>query len=911
MLSRKVQYSLANAKAYFEEHLSTGDYYSEGVAVAGQWFGKAAESLHLSETVKRDEFLHLCENLDPRTGKLLTQRLKTTRSEVSDDGQARTVANRRVFYDFTFSPPKSVSIAAFIGNDSRIVDAHDRAMRVALQELERLAATRVRTKGSMSDRPTGNIVAATFRHDTSRALDPHLHSHCVVFNATFDPVERRWKALETLEMVRARKYVENVYYHELARELRAFRYNLKQNARGDFEIQEVSPELCQRFSKRHQEIDEKTRELLAKKPHLAKGNVLEIRNSIAQSERLRKIKSVRLAELRSLWTRQISPAEKEAVASLKHGVSLSPSDRVAGNALAAVAWAEEHLFDRHPVVPEYELWRHALEHARGENITVEQVRNITQSRGYIRDERTPHLVTSKAALEREWDIVCLAKSGIRRFRPLGDAQSIRNASLNSEQHAAVEHILSSRNFLTLFRGGAGTGKSYALRAVGDGLQRAGHHIHVIAPQRQQVMGLEQDGFRGVQTVSEFLVRKPMPEGAVVLVDEAGQIGGEQMQRLLHYVRNGRGRLILCGDTRQHGAVQASDALWAIEKYSGLKAAVLNEIRRQDPARAKTPTERRQIQEYRQAVREASEGNLGKSFDRLDKQSAIIVCSPFDQQDKLAECYVNLTGKGHSVVVVSQTWSEIHKVNDRVRAALKSRHQLGDEEHTVTALESVDLTDAQKCDPRFHTDKTVLVFNQDTAGFHKGETGRLRSITAKGLVVESEKKIRVIRFQHLSRLAFCQPRELALAFGDRLQLKANSRAARGQRLVNGELVTVNKVLADGRIKLQDGRVLGKDYRRFVRGFAITSYASQGKTVDYVLFSDSTVKAATNQQQWYVTISRGRKGIRIFTSDKEQLRENICRSGDRELALDMAWALRQGMDVSLGIDQTHGIGRSSSV
>ncbi len=901
MLSRKAQYSLANAKAYFEEHLSTGDYYSEGVAVAGQWFGKAAESLHLPETVKRDEFLCLCDNLDPRTGKLLTQRLKTTRSEVGDDGEERTVANRRVFYDFTFSPPKSVSIAAFIGNDSRIVDAHDRAVRVSLQELERLAATRVRTKGSMSDRPTGNIVAGTFRHDTSRALDPHLHSHCVVFNATFDPVERRWKALQTLEMVRARKYVENVYYHELARELRAFGYNLKHNARGDFEVQGVSPELCQRFSKRHQEIDEKTRELLAKKPHLAKGNVPEIRNSIAQSERLRKIKSVRLGELRSLWTRQISPAEKEEIASLKHGGSVTPGDRVAGNALAAVTWAEEHLFDRHAVMPEYELWRHALEHARGENITVEQVRNITQSRGYIRDERTPHLVTSKVALEREWEIVCLAKSGIRRFRPLGDAQSIGNASLNSEQRTAVEHILSSRNFLTLFRGGAGTGKSYALKAVGAGLRRAGHHVHVIAPQRQQVMDLEQDGFSRVQTVSEFLVRKPMPEGAVVIVDEAGQIGGEQMQRLLHYVRNGRGRLILCGDTRQHGAVQASDALWAIEKYSGLKAAVLNEIRRQDPAKAKTPTERRQIEEYRRAVREASEGNLSKSFDRLDKQSAIIVCSPFDQQDKLAESYVNLNGAGHSVVVVSQTWSEIHKVNGRVRAALRSCHQLGDEEHTVTALESVDLTDAQKRDPRFHTDKTVLVFNQDTAGFRKGETGRLRHITTKGLVVEGETKIRVIRFEHLSRLAVCQSCEMALASGDRLQLKANARTARGERLVNGELVTVGKVLADGHIRLQDGRVLGTAYRRFVRGFAITSYASQGKTVDYVLFSDSAVRPATNRQQWYVTISRGRRGVRIFTSDKEQLRENICRSGDRGLAMDMAGSLfveRHGISPRVG-------------
>ena len=58
------------------------------------------------------------------------------------------------------------------------------------------------------------------------------------------------------------------------------------------------------------------------------------------------------------------------------------------------------------------------------------------------------------------------------------------------------------------------------------------------------------------------------------------------------------------------------------------------------------------------------------------------------------------------------------------------------------------------------------------------------------------------------------------------------------------------------------------------------------MDYILFSDSAVKAATNQQQWYVTISRGRKGVRIFTSDKAQLRENITQSGDRKLAMDLA-------------------------
>jgi conjugative relaxase-like TrwC/TraI family protein len=132
MLSPKTQYRLANPKEYFEDHLCAGDYYSEGQSIAGQWFGKGAESLQITGTVRRDEFLRLCDNLDPRTGNRLTQRLKTTRTVVGDAGDVREMANCRVFYDFTFSPPKSVWIAALVGRDSRIVEAHNRAVVAAL-----------------------------------------------------------------------------------------------------------------------------------------------------------------------------------------------------------------------------------------------------------------------------------------------------------------------------------------------------------------------------------------------------------------------------------------------------------------------------------------------------------------------------------------------------------------------------------------------------------------------------------------------------------------------------------------------------------------------------------------------------------------------------------------------------------
>src|SRR5208283_1788044 len=227
MLAAKAQYSLQDAEKYFQEHLSVGDYYSESQAVAGQWIGKGAEALGLSGDTHNDEFVRLCENLHPQTGQRLTLRHKTTRREVGADGTERQSANRRVFYDFTFSPPKSVSIAALVGHDRRIVQAHEQAVTTALSQLESFAATRVRKNGQCTARTTGNIVAAIFRHETSRALDPHLHSHCILFNATFDPVEKQWKALQNHEMFGAQKFVENVYYHELARALVKFGYQIE------------------------------------------------------------------------------------------------------------------------------------------------------------------------------------------------------------------------------------------------------------------------------------------------------------------------------------------------------------------------------------------------------------------------------------------------------------------------------------------------------------------------------------------------------------------------------------------------------------------------------------------------------------------------------------------------------------
>ncbi|MGP8237989.1 MAG: MobF family relaxase [Limisphaerales bacterium] len=883
MLAPKAQFSVGDAKKYFREHLSVGEYYSEGQHAAGYWIGQGAAELGLSGVTTEEEFACLCDNLHPLTGERLTLRHKTTRAEVGEDGLERQTFNRRVYYDFTFSPPKSVSIAALAAGDTRIVQAHEQAVASALNQLQSFAATRVRKNGQCTDRTTGNIVAAVFRHDTSRALDPHLHSHCVVFNATFDAVEKQWKALQNHDMLAAQKFIENVYYHELSRELVRFGYQIENLSRGDFQIKGIAPELIEKFSKRHQQIDRQTRELLAREPEKAGGNVAAIRENIAHRERPPKIRDMPLSELQGLWASQMTATERESLQKLK--VSQAPCMVASGGiAPKAVAWAEDHLFERRSVVNEHEIWRHALEHARAENVSLAEIQAVTRQRGYIRYEDHPGRVTIHEHVRREWDIVCAAKDGRQKFVAFSNDPKVDNPLLDGEQREAVRRILSSADFITLFRGGAGTGKSFTLLEVQRVLQSSGRFVEVVAPQRQQVIGLESDGFTNVQTVSALLAHRYLPSNCVLLVDEAGQIGGKQMHALLRVAQENQARVILSGDTRQHGAVEASDALRAIEKYSGLVPIELTHIRRQNPALAESAEEQERIKEYREAVAEARDGKMARSFDRLDKLNVIEQCTAADQHEKIATCYLQLTSENQSCVIVSQSWNEIYKVNDEIRAELKRKGLIGEAETMVTALQPMDLTDAQKRDARSYSPDTVLVFNRDVAGFKAGESARMTLIAGEHLIVTGKTRAAQIPFTELEKVTVCQRKDMALSPGDKLQLKANGQSVENEKLANGELVMVKIVHADGRITLADGRTLDKDFRLFVRGYAVTSYAAQGKSVDHVLFSDSAVKAATNRQQWYVTISRGKKGIHIFTCDKEELRENITRAGDRPLAMD---------------------------
>jgi ATP-dependent exoDNAse (exonuclease V) alpha subunit len=288
------------------------------------------------------------------------------------------------------------------------------------------------------------------------------------------------------------------------------------------------------------------------------------------------------------------------------------------------------------------------------------------------------------------------------------------------------------------------------------------------------------------------------------------------------------------------------------------------------------------------VKAASDGRAEDSFDQLERLGCIHESTPDKRDELLTAEYLASIERRENPLVVAQTRDEVAAVNDSIRASLRGHGLIGDGT-TITALQAVDLTEAEKADARSYRAGQVAYFQKRYGQHRRGDCCTVLGANDRGVVVDREGRPTTIGYKHAGRLVVAESREMEIAPGDRLQLKFNGTSLDDRPLVNGELVTVREIRPDGSIEVEGVRggrkTLSVKQRLFNRGYAVTSYGSQGKTVDTVLFADSGCRAATSAQQWYVTVSRGRRRVVVFTENKAALREAVAREGGKALALDL--------------------------
>lgn len=229
---------VAQIDSYYQD--KKDDYYSREDQPS-QWQGKLAEELNLKGEVSKQDFIMLMQ------GKHNGVDLRVSKKTKKDNKD-------RLGIDLTFNAPKSVSLQALVGGDKRLIDAHNQAVKETLIEIEKDADTRIKVNYKSRVENTGKLAIATFRHDTNRNNEPHLHTHSVLINFT-KRKDGQYRALHNEKIIKNVKEYTAMYQANMAKRAKELGYNIRHNSNGTFDLAHITKEQLDAFSTRSKEIE--------------------------------------------------------------------------------------------------------------------------------------------------------------------------------------------------------------------------------------------------------------------------------------------------------------------------------------------------------------------------------------------------------------------------------------------------------------------------------------------------------------------------------------------------------------------------------------------------------------------------------------------------------------------------------
>ncbi len=900
--------SAGAAAAYYSE---VDDYLKEGDRAPTQWQGRGAEALGLHGSVQTRD-----------TAALLDGRLPN--GEALGRSGADGEREHRAGWDATFSAPKSVSVAALVHGDERLIAAHDRAVTAAMAHLEQhAAATRIRTPEGVTTERTGALVVATYRHSINREAEPQLHTHAVIANATRD-TDGQWRSLESRPLYRLQIEAGEVYRNELARSARELGYTIERTTAGghaSFELKEVSAAERAQFSSRSAQIEAA---LAARGQDRASATAREKETATLDT---RKGKTeVNHAVLREQW--------RSAAREAGHRLDLPPGARIDdGHAAAAriLRDAAEHLGERQARFAGRELLatarRLGLGQASEAELRAAIVQAATEGTLVTRETRAYDVITgqrqtqagfaTRNGLETEQKMLALADAAAGRAAPMvsrieAEAAILRQEHgsghrFNAGQREATLALLTGTDRVALLQGYAGTAKTTSvMAATANELRRQGWQVEALAPTHQAAEILGRAISAQGRTVASLLHQAPTaptapPEQAnkdaralaprmrtVYLVDEASLLSAGDMTRLLQ--KTGDTRLVLVGDVKQLSSVQAGAAFRQLQESSPLKTIVLDTIVRQKDA------------QLRAAVYDALAGDPAAALAKVEIRA---LESRVDRVAAMARDYAALSAEERArTLVIAPGRDDRVALNMAIRVELAARGALQGHEVRAMALERLDLTrvQARQVGTYHEGDQLRAERHYPSLGLAKGESARVVGLDPERQRLMLERtdgqrfEIEPARYTRFSAWA---PRELPLQTGDRITLREAVAILKA-----GSTLTVERVHADS-IQVRDamGAMHAIDLSRPVAldyAYAQTAHQAQGSTCARALVhAESDRVNLMNQQSLYVALSRATHEAIVYTDDRVALTAQIAReTGQKEAALE-SWAEAHALDRALDV------------
>ena len=848
----------AQGASYYERD----GYYAKDDPVhkdASAWAGRGADELGLKGPVDPDTFRAVLEGKVPDgSGTELGRRGR--------DGELLHRPGR----DLTLSAPKSVSLAALVGGDARVVEAHDRAVARTLDWFERnVAETRMKDPetGRMVRTGGQKTVIATFRHDTSRNLDPALHTHAVIANMVRGG-DGRWRSMANERLYESKMLLGALYRGELAQALARLGYGIeKTHADGRFEIAGVSREVVEAFSTRRQEIEAAVAERgggeTADNQRLAQRAALMTRAAKRDVDR---------EALRESWEHQaaalgfdakVLAAEAEAKqagrdagkepglqpaagpdAAAGHGMPAAdggnagqapgrergaesaPETVPPGPASQAVDWAVAHLSEREAVFARTGLLASALAWSPGAASIGDIEREVAarEKAGTLHAARLPGaegLLTTDRAVADERETVALMRAGEGRgaapMRVRAVDKALRNGPLTAGQKEAVKLILSSDDRTVGVQGYAGSGKTTMLRRARALLEKKGYAVRGLAPSASAARTLEGEAGIGSETLQRFLARY------------AGVAAGRMTKRGEKEMRAQFARTALVVDEGSLAStVQARDLLRIADALRIPRLVLVGDEKQLDAVDAGKPFAQLQAAGMKTAVmdeimrqrdpalKEAVEaslaGDVARAFEKLGDNVAEV--KPDNLAGAAAARWLALSpDERANAGLMAPSHGLRESINDIVRERLVRDGAVHGPAMTVERLVSRGYTSAEKSLAANYRPGDVVAFHRPykRLGVEKGDELRVARVDRATRTVGLEgAEGRSVAWEP-GRLAaraggveVYRAEEIELRAGDRIRWTRNDA---GLGLVNSGTAEVAAVRgARVTFRLEDGRML---------------------------------------------------------------------------------------------------------
>jgi conjugative relaxase-like TrwC/TraI family protein len=903
---------------------SVDDYYLGRGEAPGQWVGQAATALGLTGQVDAEELRNLLAGKSAG-GKTLGLQVQP---------------GRRPGYDLTFSAPKGVSLLwAFGAADVRdvISVSHDRAVASVIDHLSVEACFARRGHGGAELVEANGFIGAAFRHRTSRAGDPQLHTHVVVPNLV-QAADGRWSAPDGRHLFAWKMTAGALYRSALRAELAplGLAWDIRRN--GLSELADVPKAILRAFSKRRVDIEA----------------AMDARGTASQ----------RAAETAALDTRQGKPVGGSQVDILREGwmgqlAAIELPDGAGGTRPAGVDDLTTALRREAPAAPDpaaveevfrvlvgeqgvsLDDWEIDEQHladsgapgtrampvtllgstftrrdaisavARAFDVTPDEAVALT-ARFLDRDgvvrvladpgagtehirTRSGHVVpatsgdrryTTTELLAAEERIVASAKVRVGAGCARVGAATVddvlgRHAHMDGEQAQGVRQLLTSGNGYDLVIGQAGTGKSTMLGAARIGWEEAGFRVIGTAVAARTAADLE--GGTGIASSSLTQLLADLREGGgltsrhVIVVDEASMVGTRPLDQLRSYVDGAGAKLVLVGDNRQLSSIDAGGALRTLSAVLGDHVVTLTTNRRQAGV---------DQQWERDALVALREGAVSPAVTAYADHGRVTITGTIDEaRQHIVEDWWSVhrdqATRDQTTAILAIRRSDVAALNDMVRTRRQAAGELGEELRIGAKAFSVG-------------DRVIFEKNQRVPAADLGRTPerlRLRNGTFGTVVAITTRAEQAPPDNALTREG-----DVPRAQGDVAGDIAAGLEDEGRPEPTGSLV----------VQLDDGHqaVLPRSYAEGSTslGYALTVFRSQGITVDHTfgLGGDSLY-----QEAGYTQLSRGRLSNYLYVASPENPRWEIGHHADdlaqRDGLQSLVDALSQNREQTMARDR----------